>query len=45
MKNGKNKTKNVLLRLPEDVWRRVFERSKKNNRSINGQIVQELQEN
>jgi len=43
-KTDKNTEKQLLLRLPLGLWEKVFKFSKKNNRSINGEIVQTLQE-
>ncbi len=39
------KEKKVLLRLPERLWNRVWMQSRKNNRSINGEIITVLDDN
>ena len=41
-KNTENKEKTRLLRIPVKIDKAVQERAKKNQRSINGQIVFEL---
>lgn len=43
--NTKKETKEikmVLLRLPTKVWEELSQRAESQNRSVNGQIVQEL---
>jgi len=41
-KNSENKPKLRLLRLPAELDAAIKERAKKENRSVNGQIIQEL---
>jgi len=41
-KNSENKPKLRLLRLPAELDQAIKERAKKENRSVNGQIIQEL---
>ena len=43
-KTAKNTEKKLLLRLPVKLWEKIVSQSAKNNRSVNGQIVQTLQE-
>lgn len=44
-KTAEIKEKKVLLRLPERLWNRVWTQSRKNNRSINGEIITLLEDN
>lgn len=42
--NTEKSVKKLLLRLPEKTWNKVWQRAKKNSRSINGQISYELEQ-